>query len=354
MKKSLRVFISSTFADLTDEREAVLEAIRRLQHQYGLMELLGARAERPIETCIAEVRRSDVLIVILGHRYGSIVPELGISFTEAEYNEGYRLGKPSLVYIKDDDVPILLKHIERDPEKILLLEKFKNTLRSRHTVATFRDAHDLALSVAADITRIAQALEETARAEEELARSASSPLIETNQILQDALDKGISAPILISTVRQAIASLLSTQGKRHPLVFFSYSHADQEIVRAIASELRKQEIDVWIDWQDIKYGANIVEAISTGLDSADFIAFFLSKNSLKSRWSVTELNAAMSRRISTRAGPIVLPILLEDVAVPALLRDVLYIDLRDRDISKAVQKLIETIRYYIEQKRRQD
>jgi hypothetical protein len=187
------------------------------------MEFFGARSERPIETCLAEVRRSNVLVVIVGHRYGSIVPEMGISFTEAEYNEGYRLGKPSLVYVRDDNVPILPKYIERDPEKMTLLEKFKDTLRSRHTVATFRDAHDLSLAVAADLSRVAQALEETTRAEADFSRATSEPLTETNKILQDALDKGISTTLLISTVRQAIASLLSAQGKRHPLVFFSYS-----------------------------------------------------------------------------------------------------------------------------------
>lgn len=350
MKKSLTIFVSSTFADLVNEREGVVEAITRLQHQYDSMEFFGARSERPIETCLAEVRRSDVLVVIVGHRYGSIVPEMGISFTEAEYNEGHRLGKPSLVYLRDDNVPILPKHIERDPEKMTLLEKFKDTLRSRHTVASFRDAHGLSLAVAADLSRVAQALEETARAEAEFPRTASASLTEANQILQDALDKGISSTLLISTVRQAIASLLSAQGKRRPLVFFSYSHADQEMVKAIASELQKQEIDVWIDAQAIQLGANIVETISQGLDSADFVAFFLSANSLKSKWSLMELNAAMSRRLSMREGAVILPILLEDVEVPALLRDVQYLDFRGRDVAKAVQNLVRAIRYYTKHK----
>ena len=350
MKKPLTIFVSSTRTDLVDEREAVFEAIKRLQHQYDSMEFFGARSEQPIETCLAEVRRSDMLIVILGHRYGSIVPKMGVSFTEAEYNEGYRLRKPFLVYIRDDNVPILPKHIERDSEKMVLLEKFKETLRGRHTVASFRNAHDLSLAVAADISRIAQALEETARAEEELSRTASQSLAEADQILQDALDKGISATLLISTVRQAIASLMSGQGKRKPLVFFSYSHADQELVRAIASELQKQEIDVWIDTQAIEFGANIVETISRGLDSADFVAFFLSANSLKSKWSQVELNAAMSRRLSKRDGAIILPILLGDVEIPALLRDVQYLDLRDRNIPKAVQTLVRAIRHYTKQR----
>jgi hypothetical protein len=71
--------------------------------------------------------------------------------------EGYRLKKTCLVYLKDDEIPIVPKHIERDPEKRHLLEKFKDTVRSRHTVASFKDAHDLSLQVTVDLSKIAHA-----------------------------------------------------------------------------------------------------------------------------------------------------------------------------------------------------
>jgi hypothetical protein len=162
MRASLKVFVCSTYSDLTEERKAALNAIRRLQHQHDSMEYFGARSGQPIQTCLDEVRRSDVLVVIVGHRYGTMVPEMGVSFTEAEYAEGHRLGKPCLVYIRDEDVPVLPKHIEKDPKKDLLLNKFKEKLRQRHTVAGFRDSHDLSVAVAADVSRVAQDLETVA------------------------------------------------------------------------------------------------------------------------------------------------------------------------------------------------
>ena len=85
MTASFTVFVCSTFSDLSQEREGVLDAIRRLKLQHESMEFFGARAEQPIETCLQEVRASDVLVVIVGHRYGSIVPEFGISYSEAGY-----------------------------------------------------------------------------------------------------------------------------------------------------------------------------------------------------------------------------------------------------------------------------
>jgi hypothetical protein len=94
---TLTVFVCSTFADLATEREAVLDAIRRLQLQHDSMEFFGARASQPLETCLQEVRASDILVVIVGHRYGSIAPGRGVSFSQAEYEEGFSLQKPCLI-----------------------------------------------------------------------------------------------------------------------------------------------------------------------------------------------------------------------------------------------------------------
>src|SRR5262245_25629829 len=160
MAPSFTVFVCSTFSDLSEEREGVLDAIRRLKLQHDSMEFFGARAEQPIETCLQEVRVSDVLVVIVGLRYGSIVPGLGISYSEAEYAEGYNLKKPCLVYMRDENVPILPRNVERDPKNFQLLEKWKETLNKRHTVANFQEGGQLAVQVAADLARTIRDLDE--------------------------------------------------------------------------------------------------------------------------------------------------------------------------------------------------
>lgn len=149
----MKVFVCATYSDLAEERKSVLEAITRLQHQYDSMEFFGARTNRPIETCLQEVRESDLLVVILGHLYGTIVAGTDLSFTETEYNEGYRLGKPCLIYTRDPKAPILIEHVESDPDKSARLKAFKATLHQRYTVAPFSGPNDLALKVAADIPR---------------------------------------------------------------------------------------------------------------------------------------------------------------------------------------------------------
>jgi len=163
MSSPLIVFVCGTYSDLGEERGYVLDAIQRMQLQYASMELFGARPERPIETCLSEVRRSDILVVIVGHRYGTLVPELGISYSEAEYEEGCRLKKPCLVYIRDED-QTPTEPLEQDTERDRLLRRWKATLKERHTPHFFRDSSKLAVQVVVDLGRRIRELEEAAGA----------------------------------------------------------------------------------------------------------------------------------------------------------------------------------------------
>ena len=58
-------------------------------------------------------------------------------------------------------------------------------MRTRHTIATFKNSHDLSVSVAADLSRTAQALEEAVKAEEAEKEEPSTSLFEEiNEIIK--------------------------------------------------------------------------------------------------------------------------------------------------------------------------
>jgi tetratricopeptide (TPR) repeat protein len=154
MSDSFTVFVCSTFDDLERQRKAVLDAIRRVQQRHNAMEFFGARPGRPIDVCLDEVRKSDLLVVIVGEKYGSLPPGMEVSYSQAEYEEGVRLNKPCLVYLRDDSVPILPKFVEQDPDKIKLLKTWKDALNANHTVAKFESWPKLAVQVAADIGNV--------------------------------------------------------------------------------------------------------------------------------------------------------------------------------------------------------
>ena len=153
MNSPIRIFVCGTYKDLSEERGRVLDALQRLQLPSRSMELFGARPERPIETCLTEVRKSDVLVVIVDDLYGTLVPGRQISYSEAEYQEAYSLKKPCLVYIRKDSAEKV--HLDKEDLKMAgFLGKWKSTLRDRHTVYPFQDGNDLALQVLADLHKL--------------------------------------------------------------------------------------------------------------------------------------------------------------------------------------------------------
>lgn len=161
VRKSPIVFLCSPYADLIEEREAVIHVLEKLKLRHNCMEFFGARTEKPVETSLSEVRQSNIIIVIIGNQYGSLVPGTNISFSEAEYHEAYRLKVPCLVYLKDESVPVSPKVIERDPQKLHALDAFKVLLKQRHTVAYFKNPLELAVSVSIDLLRQIQVWSET-------------------------------------------------------------------------------------------------------------------------------------------------------------------------------------------------
>jgi len=343
MAPSFTVFVCSTFSDLSEEREGVLDAIRRLKLEHDSMEFFGARAEQPIETCLQEVRASDVLVVIVGHRYGSIVPDLGISYSEAEYREGYRLQKPCLVYMRDDNVPILPRNMERDPEKWKLLEKWKEALHSRHTVASFQDGGRLAVQVAADLGRTIQDLEDTAKARAS-ARSEGGTALMTDitSVVTEALNQGVPEASLLSAIRSSVSSLLATLQKRVPTVFLSYSSADSDVVQRVADGLAAAGVQVRRFDRMMQSDMGWMQVLERELSTADCVAFFISPNSATSQRFNHEVRIALARQVRREGGARILPIILadvEDADVPPLLRQFTWIDLRDEDVDKAAGEL---------------
>ena len=346
MAASLTVFVCSTFSDLSEEREGVLDAIRRLKLQHDSMEFFGARAEQPIETCLQEVRASDVLVVIVGHRYGSIVPDLGISYSEAEYTEELELKKPCLVYMRDDNVPILPRYLEHDPEKWRLLEKWKEALNSRHTIASFKDGRQLAVQVAVDLARTIQDLEDVTEARARARSEGGTPLMaDIESVTKEALGQGVPEASLLSAIRSSVSSLLATLQKREPTVFLSYAPTDRDVVKRVAAGLAAAGVRISFDRLELTAGMNWVQELERQLSAADFIAVFISPQSVRSAWVQQEVQIALARRLSGEGGAIILPIVLADADVPPLLRQFQWHDLRGGDVEKIVGQLVNTIRH---------
>lgn len=112
-----------------------------------------------------------------------------------------------------------------------------------------------------------------------------------------------------------------------PRVFISHSRNDKKFVRRLVDDLRKANLHVWLDEQELAVGDSIIAKISDGLEDSDYLVAVLSRSSLESGFFQAEVNAALSEHFSGR-GTAVLPVLIEDVDIPPLFRDRLYADFR--------------------------
>lgn len=122
-------------------------------------------------------------------------------------------------------------------------------------------------------------------------------------------------------------------------IFISHSSKDKPFVRQLVNDLRSRNIDVWVDERELKVGDSIVKGISEGLNEADYLIVVLSKSSASSRWVQAELNTAIMDQLSGK-GVVVLPILIEDCQIPALLKDRVYADFRG-DYAVGLETLLE-------------
>ncbi len=93
-KRKLQIFVSSTYTDLIEERQAAVEAILTAGHIPAGMELFTAGDESQLEVINQWIDESDVYLLILGGRYGSIEPKTGKSYTHLEYEYALSKNKP--------------------------------------------------------------------------------------------------------------------------------------------------------------------------------------------------------------------------------------------------------------------
>jgi TIR domain len=131
-------------------------------------------------------------------------------------------------------------------------------------------------------------------------------------------------------------------------VFLSYSSRNGDIAQLIFNDLMRAGLRIWFDKEIIKGGQRLRSQIDFGLKHSATVVLLISQYSLKSRWVLNELDAAMLREIS-EDKTVLVPILIGKVAVEDLPEDIKgkrYIDLRGHFIKKyeiARQSLILAI-----------
>ena len=148
-----QVFVSSTYEDLKEERQKVIQALLSLGCLPASMELFPAASEDAWRYVQQVIDDCDYYVVIVAGRYGSI-DEQGMSFTEREYEYASSTGKDVLCFIHEDPAAIPAGKVDLSEPSRVRLEAFKAKARNTLLCKTWSSPDDLALKVVTGIATL--------------------------------------------------------------------------------------------------------------------------------------------------------------------------------------------------------
>jgi len=150
--KRYQVFVSSTYADLKEERQHVLQALMEMDCIPAGMELFPAADEEQWSFIQKVIDDCDYYLLIIGGRYGSVTSD-GVSYTEKEFDYAVEQGLKivALIHGEPDNIPF--GKSETDPELRDKLFEFRDKVMNGRLVKFWKLAEELPGLVALSLTK---------------------------------------------------------------------------------------------------------------------------------------------------------------------------------------------------------
>jgi tetratricopeptide (TPR) repeat protein len=183
-----KIYISSTYEDLKDYREAVYRALRRDRHDVIAMEDYVARDQRPLQKCLEDVASCDIYVGIFAWRYGFIPDDKkdnpdNLSITELEYRKAKEIGIPCLIFLLDENKDWPLRFIDvtvqSGTKSADNINRFRNDFKNDQIASFFENEDQLASLVVTAVHQVSQkSIEVTSAAVSNSTLSVSSLLLQ--------------------------------------------------------------------------------------------------------------------------------------------------------------------------------
>lgn len=129
--KREQVFVSSTYLDLKEERQEVIQTLLEADCIPAGMELFPASDDDKWTLIKRVIDDSDYYLVVVGGRYGSVDPDRGLSFTEMEFDYAVEQKIPVMGFLHGDPGQIIGDKLDLDPENRRRLEAFRQKVEAR-------------------------------------------------------------------------------------------------------------------------------------------------------------------------------------------------------------------------------
>ncbi|MCA1637084.1 MAG: DUF4062 domain-containing protein, partial [Acidobacteria bacterium] len=151
MDKRYQVFVSSTYDDLRDEREIVMQTLVKMGCIPAGMELFPAADEEQFEFIKKVINDCDYYLLIIGGRYGTVTSNK-LSYTEKEYNYAKKVGIKVIALIHGNPDNIPAGKSESDPQLRKKLETFRNKVAKNRLVNFWTESNQLSGFVALNVS----------------------------------------------------------------------------------------------------------------------------------------------------------------------------------------------------------
>ncbi|MBW2422458.1 MAG: DUF4062 domain-containing protein [Deltaproteobacteria bacterium] len=239
----MRVFISSVITGYERFREALAAAVESLGHEVIRAEGFGALPDTPQQACLGGVRDADVVVLLVGARYGATQPS-GHSATAEEYREA-RESRQLLVFVERVD--------GREPEREALLTEVQSWAGGQMT-EDFADAEGLRDGVTRQIHRLELSQQVGKADPEEMQARAMQLVSEDNRnsykdALVLAVVGGPRQPILRPAMIEGndLYEELLQKASFGPHRVFDTRHGTQRVVREDALLLEQPDASVYLN-----------------------------------------------------------------------------------------------------------
>jgi Domain of unknown function (DUF4062) len=309
MNRKYQVFISSTYDDLKDQRDAVVKAVLELGHLPVGMEMFQAGDVTQWETIKSYIDSSDYYVVILAHRYGSKSSH-GISYTEMEFDYAGQQKVPRLGFIIHGEASWPVKHIEVSAQSEL--DAFKKKLGSDRIVkfwsttdqlaaAVFKSlSHEIAINPRVGWVRATEASSPQVAAELARLISENRALIEKlstqpKDEITELLNRVTSSEYEVLFESQSTPIAVSMQ---QILLAVAASQKQTPYIHRVYNKLRAQITGIP---DDDEFRANGIEQIEPALDEMELLGFLQPqrfKNGIAS-WYLTDKGKTLYARMGS-------------------------------------------------------
>jgi len=238
MDKRYQVFVSSTYADLKEERQKVMHALMQMDCIPAGMELFPAADEEQLQFIKRIIDDCDYYLLIIGGRYGSITAQ-GISYTEQEYEYALERKIKVIAFLHKNPEQISFDKSEKAPELREKLENFRSKVATGRLVKYWQNIEELPGLVALSLTSTIKSFPAIGwiRADKV---SNEELLTEINELRKEneQLQKALSEVELKSEVKSNMLTVIDAikTSKPHPL------GATQEYFDLFSTNLEKFRI----------------------------------------------------------------------------------------------------------------